>query len=163
MLGFLLSWERNAKQRQQQRQNKQCRVEQRVSKHLSWTPAYISHHHTHPHTSQWVIELCTCVHWWPHHETRLSFCPPCFLPFFFNWATLKNRVGWLWDFYKGILDHPPPGFGTKIFKIEPKLASKSEKPPDRRIRTILLSFSRKEEWSFRSLPQQFQIIQIDRC
>ena len=38
---------------------------------------------------------------------------------------------------------PPqcPGFGAKILKIEPKLVSKSEIPPDHRIETILLYFS----------------------
>ena len=40
---------------------------------------------------------------------------------------------------------------------------KSENPPDYRIQTILLSFSLKNDWSFSSLPQQFQIIQINRC
>ena len=58
---------------------------------------------------------------------------------------------------------PPPCFVTEILKIEPQLAVKSEKPPDHRIQTILLSFSLKEAWSFSSLPQQFQIIEIDRC
>ena len=53
---------------------------------------------------------------------------------------------------------PNPGFKAKILKIEPKLAMKSEKPPDHRIQTILLLFSLKEDWSFSSLPQQFQII-----
>ena len=38
---------------------------------------------------------------------------------------------------------PPkcPGFGAKILKIESKLVSKSEIPPDHRIQTILLYFS----------------------
>ena len=37
------------------------------------------------------------------------------------------------------LHHPSPlVFGAKILKIEPKLASKSEKPLDHRIQTILL-------------------------
>ena len=67
-------------------------------------------------------------------------------------------------FFSRYLAHPPPppppnpGFKAKILKIEPKLAMKSEKPPDHRIQTILLLFSLKEDWSFRSLPQQFQII-----
>ena len=55
------------------------------------------------------------------------------------------------------------GFRAKILKIEPKLAVKSETAPDQRIQTIVLSLSRKEDWSFGSIPQQFKIKQIGRC
>ena len=71
-----------------------------------------------------------------------------------------RQSGLALGFFSGYLAHPPC-FEVKILKIEPKLAVKSENPPDRRIQTILLSFSLKEDWSFSSLPQQSQIIQID--
>ena len=72
-----------------------------------------------------------------------------------------RQSGLALGFFSRYLAHHPPGFGAKILKIEPKLALKSEKPPDHRMQTILPSFSLKEGDSFSSLPQQFQIIQID--
>ena len=66
-------------------------------------------------------------------------------------------------FSRYLAHHPlPPCFGAEILKIEPQLAVKSEKPPNDRLQTVLLSFSLKEDWSFSSLPQPFQIIETDR-
>ena len=45
----------------------------------------------------------------------------------------------------GILAYPLPGFGTKILKIEAKLAVKSENPPDHRIQTIYYHFFPKKD------------------
>jgi len=72
-----------------------------------------------------------------------------------------RQSGLALGFFSRYLAHPP-GFGVKNLKIEPKLALKSEKPPDHRMETILPSFSLKKDYFFSSLPQQFQMIQIDR-
>ena len=67
----------------------------------------------------------------------------------------ERQSGLALGFFSRYLDHPP-GFGAKILKIEPKLASKSKKLPDHRIQTILLSFFLKVEWSFSSLHSGFK-------
>ena len=61
---------------------------------------------------------------------------------------LKPTPFWFWG--------PNPQNG-------PKLAVKSENSPDHRIQTIYYHFFPKKDWSFSSIPQQFQVIQIDRC
>ena len=72
----------------------------------------------------------------------------------------RSYSGFILEFFGRYLAHSPR-FWAKILKLEPKLAVKSENPPDHRIQTIFLKFCRKEDWSFSSLPQQFQIIQIE--
>ena len=69
-----------------------------------------------------------------------------FLRFFakiaiFAFACKLGHISKLTEDVDFSLFSPPPGFGVKMLKIEPKLAVKSEKPLDHRIQTFLLSFS----------------------
>ena len=74
----------------------------------------------------------------------------------------SRQSGLALGFFSRWLAHPPhpppPWLWGQIPQNWAKISSEIRKPPEHRIQTILLSFSLKEDWSFSSLPHQFQII-----